>query len=629
MFVSKDRFASQRGSLPVHASSNYNEQQPKSWRKQKRSVAKTVSLILGLVYLLDFASNNSSSPSSLRLLSVARKLCEEVIYQGDIKKDPYWEKSYPAINFYEGEARNLPGGSHNVGFVVTLGSCPDDISYKKEIDTSYDPGHSLYSAAAVLKYSIDENLQQTSKYNFTMHAIVHPDAVVCRDPNMKLYDRVKVLENLGYYVNIQASPIDPSNAIAPFVVDNVDTDAGNRDLMPLHAAKYTGHPMIVLMNFNTAVMDKPLDDIFDAFIADEKAKVAFSMSPNTPSVISMEFVLMKPDPSLVETLSDAYMKTPYDATNGWDNNGMGHFSGALGMQGILTHYFVNVEPESSIILDRCSYGNDHIDDCLVTPLEDIAVAKISQCGSPWTCPDSTSSMSQSEQERCDSIEHHWYSMRKEFEETCFIGPPLGQRDGTFKPAVTLGFCDGPGILGYKHLIDDKPAPLSCDSETHTTSTTGILTIREGSSYQNQKLSLTTGVHTGQPEVCISGRIAQENFEPPYNIGIVMDVSGSTGSKFKGTKTGDVNGDGNSNRILDAEIASILGMLSSIVDSDAFGNHNVLIGLVTFSTHAQYLGMFEPCDPNDSTKINPILKSKLLNLLAGGYTHFDDALDKAI
>jgi hypothetical protein len=52
-------------------------------------------------------------------------------------------------------------------------------------------------------------------------------------------------------------------------------------------------------------------------------------------------------------------------------------------------------------------------------------------------------------------------------------------------------------------------------------------------------------------------------------------------------------------------------------------------LVTFSSDAKYHGIYQPADPNDPTKINPSLKTKLIGLRANGFTNFDDALDKAI
>jgi hypothetical protein len=70
-------------------------------------------------------------------------------------------------------------------------------------------------------------------------------------------------------------------------------------------------------------------------------------------------------------------------------------------------------------------------------------------------------------------------------------------------------------------------------------------------------------------------------------------------------------------------------LEHIAASADLNNDNVNIGLVTFSTAANYLGLYLPLDPNDDSKVNPTLRSALTGLRSGGWTAFDDALDKSI
>jgi hypothetical protein len=225
------------GTYSIPLASNSND------RKQ-RSMRKSVKIITVLV-AITFMSSDFVFDPTLRMLSTARKLCQ-TYFIGDLDGDsPYWEEEYPADVDYPGEPRVLPGGENNIGFVVTLDSCPDDNSYKAGVDTQYDPGHALYDAAAVLKHSIETNLAKTGKYNATMHAIVHPSAITCLTPNGDSYDRVKVLENLGYYVNIQASPlVNPLEITDPVVQQNLDADAGDRDLTKLQATKYDTHPAV-------------------------------------------------------------------------------------------------------------------------------------------------------------------------------------------------------------------------------------------------------------------------------------------------------------------------------------------------------------------------------------------------
>jgi len=129
-------------------------------------------------------------------------------------------------------------------------------------------------------------------------------------------------------------------------------------------------------------------------------------------------------------------------------------------------------------------------------------------------------------------------------------------------------------------------------------------------------------------------------KPPLNIGIVIDTSYSTYELyFDGKSVGDVNGDGKSNTILDAEIAAVFGLLNVILTSDDLNNGNVDIGLILFDTEGVYKGHYAPL--NDS---NTALNTKLVNDLKAirtlkstgdvvlkniGFTNFDDALDKSI
>ena len=201
--------------------------------------------IVTVLSLITFISSDLVFVNCAEFFKTARKLCH-TYFLGDLSGDkPYWEADFPAVTSYNGAPRTLPGGPTNIGFVVTLSRCPSDAFYKPGVDTQYDPGHTLYDAAAVLKHSITTNLAVSGKYNCTMHAIVHPDAITCLNPNGDSYDRVKVLESLGYYVNIQSSPIvNPLEINSTFVQTNIQSDAGSRDLTSLYAATLDTHPAV-------------------------------------------------------------------------------------------------------------------------------------------------------------------------------------------------------------------------------------------------------------------------------------------------------------------------------------------------------------------------------------------------
>ncbi len=78
-----------------------------------------------------------------------------------------------------------------------------------------------------------------------------------------------------------------------------------------------------------------------------------------------------------------------------------------------------------------------------------------------------------------------------------------------------------------------------------------------------------------------------------NIAFVIDNSGSTGFLFVGdVSVGDVNGDSQADSLLDAEIASLLGLSDAIADQ-GLDPSLVEIGLISFESDADFLGTFEP------------------------------------
>lgn len=132
--------------------------------------------------------------------------------------------------------------------------------------------------------------------------------------------------------------------------------------------------------------------------------------------------------------------------------------------------------------------------------------------------------------------------------------------------------------------------------------------------------------TSYGKACVDGMIG---ISPPFNFLFVIDVSGSTKKQFQGTAVGDINEDERNNTILDAELDSVIKAIEGFVDAPSLTNDNVNIGIVTFSTEATYLGNWGAADPNDPKVVNPSLVDNLTSLSYGGWTNFDDALDKSI
>lgn len=144
-----------------------------------------------------------------------------------------------------------------LAFVVTIPYCPDS-------GDEDDPGEAFYDAAAVLKDSICNNTRSDtsssdSQYNATMYAIIHPNAVFCTGPTPQNnggssttsrralsssssdyeHDRVKILQELGFWVVIAGEP---------------NVSSTSRDLMPLYAYNLTQHSVVVMMKFDTVIV---------------------------------------------------------------------------------------------------------------------------------------------------------------------------------------------------------------------------------------------------------------------------------------------------------------------------------------------------------------------------------------
>ena len=141
--------------------------------------------------------------------------------------------------------------------------------------------------------------------------------------------------------------------------------------------------------------------------------------------------------------------------------------------------------------------------------------------------------------------------------------------------------------------------------------------------QDVVIELTTEEQTVNDSTFVETRITiPELQQPNFNIAYVIDVSGSTefDNQPFDSDVGDLNNDGRSNDIIDAEIASFEALTTSIL-STGFGDDEIDIGLISFSSSANLLGTFDPTHAN--------LNSTLESLQGNGRTNFDDALDKAI
>ena len=121
-------------------------------------------------------------------------------------------------------------------------------------------------------------------------------------------------------------------------------------------------------------------------------------------------------------------------------------------------------------------------------------------------------------------------------------------------------------------------------------------------------------------------------QPQMNIVYLIDISGSTSDTFDGTPVGDLNGDGASNTVLDAEIASLIA-LTDRVRGLGFSSADVSITVIPFN------GTADPANVTDGGAVNAAtfslgqtgdaaIANYLRGLDAGGQTNFANALSAA-
>jgi hypothetical protein len=143
-------------------------------------------------------------------------------------------------------------------------------------------------------------------------------------------------------------------------------------------------------------------------------------------------------------------------------------------------------------------------------------------------------------------------------------------------------------------------------------------------------SATTTATTDLDIVINLGSVTQ----PQMNILYLVDVSGSTFSRFNGTPVGDLNNDGRSNTVLDAEIAGLITLTDRIREL-GFSPYDVSITVIPFNGGADPTSDWSPSElPVTAATFSlggagdGTIANYLRGLDAGGETNFAEALRAA-
>lgn len=360
----------------------------------------------------------------------------------------------------------LPTGPDNVAYVLPVPECPPHPEIQPTTDQPVDSS-TFYDAFAVVKSATcnctKENLVQTeggeevpaSNYNYTMYGIVHTDAAVCTGSDGSQYDLVKTLQELGYYVEIfdEAVYAGEVAGTSPYVAQNTDfTDA-----VALHAYRLTNHPLAFVLD-PTVIMLQPIDELYDALIADTTAKAAYSLKPD--GLVDTSMLIIKPSLTEFDAIKESFKTTPYDTSTGWGGSGIGAGGGdGAGLAGVLTHYY---SANPALEVDRCTYNNGNDPACKTMAIGDVKIARATSdvCGSPWDCTYDNSGWDAETEALCRSILYEWSRKRADFEDNHWDKPNTVSRTGSFQSDVYLGYCDGSGgKTGYKQMTSFETVAL--------------------------------------------------------------------------------------------------------------------------------------------------------------------------
>lgn len=156
-------------------------------------------------------------------------------------------------------------------------------------------------------------------------------------------------------------------------------------------------------------------------------------------------------------------------------------------------------------------------------------------------------------------------------------------------------------------------------------TSSIETLATG---EQIAVSLTADDAAGGKKTKISGFVSrQEVVSDNVDLVFAIDVSGSTGSGFSGSvNVGDRNGDGSSNTVLDAEIASFEALHASIINDANLPD--AAITIVPFESDSTISQTFTATQDSNGDGVADVLEYvRGLNELGG--TDFESALQSSL
>jgi len=317
----------------------------------------------------------------------------------------------------------------------------------------------LLDRAAVLHQSIKLAMSQTSKYDYHIHAFVHPEAI-----GVKPY-----LERLGYIVHIKDTPFDVNKIENEYLKEKQTNGCcGDKEYLKLYSYLLFDYPVVVHVDLDYLFL-KPMEDLFDFMTDPYYDPNNFQNSTMWPSSMTNLTTIHNKNGSSIDFLytRDYNMvkpgvRQPYQigvqggflvlrpsqhdfdkfvstilsgggyVKGGWGNGlQFGGYYGSATIQGLASYYYGHLEPNRDIELNRCYY-NTMVDnpyytdpttnitkcrttqatcqDCREVPIQDIYSVHLTLCSKPEHCNLNPKN------ELCRQLMTKWHHVRTSLED---------------------------------------------------------------------------------------------------------------------------------------------------------------------------------------------------------------------
>jgi alpha-N-acetylglucosamine transferase len=357
----------------------------------------------------------------------------------------------------------------SIAYITTIAFCGDGRAIPER-------KYSYRDAPAVLAHSIRMAHRHSQYTNYTLYAIVHPQAYACSRDYLR-HD---------YQILVQESPVLPHTIQTIHYQKFIKLGGccGAREFLKLYAYTMTSHHIVVHFDAD-AILLQPMDELFHVMIHPNKnsnnhhnddnnnhhyhqqqqqqeerhrwwqnSNISL-MRPNSNSsflrpgqptiqafmtrdyiqgnphmpydadrfAIQGGFFVVKPSRDVLLEMIDMIQRGNYTPEMGWEGSRIGNFYGAAQIQGFLAYYYSIVHPQDMIELNRCRYNTmiydepkllscPQCDNCQITPLAQIKSIHYTTCQKPWACKLPNFGRPPL---LCQQAHHLWFLVRQDLE----------------------------------------------------------------------------------------------------------------------------------------------------------------------------------------------------------------------